>query len=450
MNDRQTIYALSSAQGRAGVSVIRISGAGTARTVRNMAGDLPDARLASLRPLRRYSDGALIDHALVLWFPGPASFTGEDAAEFHVHGGPAVIAATLNALGEFDGLRIAEPGEFSRRAFDNGKLDLVQAEALSDLIEAETEAQHRQAVNQAAGALSDLYNIYRDALIEAMSLLEAEIDFSDEEDVPEQLAENVTSRVRALRDEIAGHLDDGHRGEILRDGFRVVLAGPPNAGKSSLLNALARRPAAIVSNEPGTTRDVIEVRLDLTGIPVMVSDTAGIREVSGVVEQEGINRSFEAARQADLVIWLRDITEAGNAKYGDVKRLEVSPDRMLKVANKIDLLDAKTTADADNQTEIGISALTGVGIDRLTDRIAKIAAERIGDHEAPVLTRSRHRQLLERALEALDSFLTGDLAALELRAEDLRSAAHALGRITGRVDVEDLLDRIFASFCIGK
>jgi len=441
---------LSSGHGRAGVAVVRISGPEAEKALRTLAGGLPEPRRAGLRSLRRLSDGAILDRALVLWLPGPTSFTGEDAAEFHIHGGRAVVSATLDALGEIAGLRIAEPGEFSRRAFDNGKLDLAQAEALADLIDAETELQRLQAIGQASGLLSALYDGWRGELIDAQSLVEAEIDFSDEGDVPDQLAAAVMPRVCHLRDEIRAHLDDGHRGEILRDGFRVVLAGPPNVGKSSLLNALARRPAAIVSQEPGTTRDVIEVRLDLNGLPIVISDTAGLRSATSDVEQEGINRTFGAAEHGDLIVWMSDISAVGGA-HGDGKvPFDVSPERILRVANKVDLAAPGSSAPADAAPAMAISALTGTGISELTEKISAIAADRIGECEAPPLTRARHRQLLTVTLQALEAFLEGELGALELRAEDLRIASYALGRITGRVDVEDLLDRIFSTFCIGK
>ncbi len=450
MSSAPTIYALSSGQGRAGVAVVRISGPEAENVLRRMAGDLPEPRRAVLRTLRRLSDGAALDQALVLWFPSPASFTGEDAAEFHIHGGRAVVGASLDALGEFPGLRIAEPGEFSRRAFDNGKLDLAQAEALADLIDAETELQRLQAIEQASGHLSAIYDGWRGELINAQSLVEAEIDFSDEADVPDQLAMATLPRVGTLRNEIRAHLDDGHRGEILRDGFRVVLAGPPNVGKSSLLNALARRPAAIVSQEPGTTRDVIEVRLDLNGLPIVISDTAGLRLATSDVEQEGIRRTFDAVEHGDLIIWMSDISVAGGALTdGDVP-FNVDPARILRVANKVDLALPAHAASRDEVATLAISALTGAGVAELTNKISAIAADRIGKTEAPPLTRARHRQLLIAATEALDAFLAGDLSALELRAEDLRIASHALGRITGRVDVEDLLDHIFSTFCIGK
>ena len=304
-----TIFALSSAAGRAGVAVVRVSGDRAGDVIDVLSARRPKARVAVLRKLVDPQTGGLIDHGLVLWFPGPASFTGEDLAEFQVHGGRAVAAALLRVLGRVEGCRPAEPGEFSMRAFENGKIDLSQAEGLADLIDAETETQRVQALRQAGGVLFRLTERWRAKLIEAMALVEAAIDFSDEVDVAEGAVGQAEERVRELGDEIGSHLNDDHRGEILRDGFQVVLAGAPNVGKSSLLNVLARRDVAIVSSEAGSTRDVIEVRLDLEGLPVVVSDTAGLREASGDVEREGMRRTLARARDADLVIRVVDGSE---------------------------------------------------------------------------------------------------------------------------------------------
>lgn len=306
MTDASTIFALSSAPGRAGVAVIRVSGPSVGYVLNRMVAPRPKPRSAVYRTIQHPRTGEALDRAVVLWFAAPKSETGEDVAEFQVHGSRAVVAAVLSALGEIDGCRLAEPGEFARRAFENGKLDLAEIEGLADLIEAETDAQRRQALAQAGGSLSKLYESWRSRLIEIAALTEAAIDFSDEGDVSASAFAEARNRAVISKDEIAAHLNDGHRGEILRDGFRVALLGPPNAGKSSLLNALARRDAAIVSAEAGTTRDVIEVRLDLGGLPVIVSDTAGIREASSEIEREGIRRSLAAARDADLVIWLAE------------------------------------------------------------------------------------------------------------------------------------------------
>ncbi|KWT66352.1 GTPase and tRNA-U34 5-formylation enzyme TrmE [Hyphomicrobium sulfonivorans] len=386
----------------------------------------------------------------MLWLQGPRTETGEDMAELHLHGSPAIVSAVLEALGRFPGCRMAEAGEFTVRAFRNGKIDLAQVEGLADLIAADTEAQRKQALAQAQGALSKLYEGWRGSLIEASALAEAAIDFSDEADV----ADDAFARARAIVAEvlpaILAHLNDGHRGEILRDGFRVVLAGAPNAGKSSLLNALARRDAAIVSDEAGTTRDAIEVRLDLSGLPVIVTDTAGIREATGAIEREGIRRSLEHVREADLVLWLCDAREPLPAMPAEVAHRD--PAQSLTVATKIDLLPAAST-DAPPlpfAADLAISVRTGGGLNVLIQRIAAIAGQRIGDQSSPALTRERHRESLNHCAEALASFLAGDADQHELRAEDLRMAVQALGRITGRVDVEDILGQIFSRFCIGK
>jgi tRNA modification GTPase len=438
-----TIYALSSGHGKAGVAVIRMSGPDAGGVLAALAGAIPPARAATLRTLREPRTGAILDHSLIIWFPAPASFTGEDVAELQVHGGRAVIEAVLRALGAMDGLRPAEPGEFARRAFENGKLDLTEAEGLADLIDAETEAQRQQALRQSSGALRAVYDGWRLRLVGALAAIEAELDFSDEGDVPDAVAARSRALVGALRDEIAAHLADKRGGEILRDGLHVVIAGPPNAGKSSLMNALARRDVAIVSEQAGTTRDVIEVRLDLGGFPVILTDTAGIREAAGAVEQEGIRRALERARNADLVLWLRDATDPGSAAP-ETLRAEGAP-RLIEVVNKVDLAPASLGGGV-----LPLSVKTSEGLDSLIARLAEAVREAADVGESPAITRARHRRELERGAAALGRFLAGDFGELELRAEDLRQAATALGRLTGRVDVEDILDRIFSEFCIGK
>lgn len=441
-----TIFALSSASGKAGVAVIRISGPAAASVLDFMAPPRPRPRVAVGRRIRHSRTAEPIDRALVLWFPAPKSFTGEDVVELHIHGGRAVIAATLDALVHVPGCRMAEPGEFARRAFESGKIDLAEAEGLADLIDAETESQRRQALRQAGGALSGLYEGWRCSLIDATALVEAAIDFSDEADVGDTTLSEARGQVQDLATAIRRHLDDGHRGEILRTGFRVALTGPPNVGKSSLLNALARRDAAIVSAEAGTTRDVVEVRLDLEGLPVIVSDTAGIRPTEAPVEREGIRRSIATARDADLVIWLMDAHAPEPRLPPELKPLA---DRTLEVLNKADLLPGGFPAMLPDDL-VAISARTGQGIDDLSRRLAALARARIGASEEPVITQARHRRHLEDAAAALDDFLAAPAHQIELRADDLRRAAAAIGRITGRIDVEDVLDQVFARFCIGK
>lgn len=445
--NRPTIFALSSGHGRAGVAVIRVAGPAAGVALDRMAAPRPAPRHAAFRRVRHPPTGEVLDEALVLWLPGPMSETGEDMAELHVHGGRAVISGVLAALGSIEGCRLAEPGEFARRAFENGKIDLTAAEAIADLVDAETAAQRRQALRQAGGALAKLYDVWRTGLIRAQALTESAIDFSDEADVGKKVCEGARELVAGLLPSIRQHLDDGRRGEILREGFRVAIAGPPNVGKSSLLNALARREAAIVSDEAGTTRDVIEVTLDLRGIPVIFSDTAGIREAEGKVEREGIRRAVARARDADVVLWLMDATGPQPEPPPDL----AAPGReMLRVLNKIDLLPADGARAIGRPCWLRLSARTGEGLPALANAIEDKAAAAVGASEAPAITQARHRQQIETAAEALEAYLSGAPPDLELRAEDLRRAATALGRITGQVDVEDVLGEIFSRFCIGK
>lgn len=436
-----TIFALSSGHGKAGVAVIRISGPGASHALTALAGDLPRPRTAALRTLRDPGTGEILDRSLIIWFPSPASFSGEDIAELHIHGGRAVIESVLRALSALPGFRMAEPGEFTRRAFEAGKLDLTEAEGLADLIDAETDAQRRQALRQSSGALRTIYEGWRMRLIHALASIEAELDFSDEGDVPQDVADRSRREIMALKSEITAHLDDKRGGEILRDGFRVVIAGPPNAGKSSLMNALARRDVAIVSEQAGTTRDVIEVRLDLGGFPVILMDTAGIRETASEIEREGVRRTLERAKEADLVLWIED----AGSPHPDRGMIPLAGAAIIEAWNKIDL-----APPSPESGKLAFSVKTGQGMDRLIAALTDAAREasHVGDN--PVITRARHRIELERCRTALDHFLAGDFTDLELRAEDLRQAATALGRLTGRVDVEDILDRIFADFCIGK
>jgi tRNA modification GTPase len=440
-----TIFALASAPGRAGVAVVRVSGPAAGPVLDRMTKSRPAPRSVCYRRLRHPTTGEILDRGIVLWSPAPLSFTGEDVAELHVHGGPAVVKSVLAALAGLSGLRMAEPGEFTRRAFDHGKIDLSEAEGLADLIDAETESQRRQALDQASGSLSSVYEGWRGRLIEASALVEAAIDFSDEADVAADALNRARNVVYGLHNDLAVYLADGHRGEILRDGFRVTLAGPPNVGKSSLLNALARRDAAIVSEEAGTTRDVIEIRLDLNGYPVLISDTAGIRKTVVKLEREGIRRTVAAARASDLVLWLMDSQSLETEYPSD---LSDTTDRTLVVVSKADLL---TRAQIEGLPAglIAVSAKSNDGMEQLTRMIATLAGARIGS-PSTVVTSERQRGLLARAAASLEAFLAGSLSQPELRAEDLRLAGSALGRLTGRVDVEDVLDQVFKRFCIGK
>ncbi|MFQ5625832.1 MAG: tRNA uridine-5-carboxymethylaminomethyl(34) synthesis GTPase MnmE [Methyloligellaceae bacterium] len=442
-SETNTIFALSSGRGRAGVAVIRISGVRAREAVEALAGAAPEPRQAALRRLSDPHTDELLDEALVLLFAAPASFTGEDVAELHVHGGPAVLEGVISALGRMDGLRGAEPGEFARRAFANHKLDLTQAEGLADLIEAETEAQRRQALRQSGGDLRGLCEQWRENIIHAASLVEAALDFSDEADVPALVEGQARPVVEALLASLIRHLDDALKGERLREGLKVVLAGAPNAGKSSLLNALSRRDAAIVSGEPGTTRDVIEVHLNLGGYPVTLSDTAGLRAASGEVEREGVKRTIERAGKADLILWLID---GNDPEWEPPEDLKVEQHTLIPVFNKADLAQPDTA----HSGALCISAKTGKGLDSLIEQLAARAADMMAAGEPAVVTRARQRIELEACRDALGAFLNGAPEQLELRAEDLRVAARALGRVTGSVDVEDVLDRIFGDFCIGK
>ena len=438
--NQDTIFALSSAFGRAAVAVIRISGPAAAPALASMAGFVPPHREARMRILRHPHTRDPIDQALVLYFKGPASETGEDIAELQIHGGRAVISATLAALSTVPGCRMAEPGEFARRAFENGKLDLTAAEGLIDLIDAETEAQRAQALDQAGGALGKLYDGWRNAMIEAQAIVEAAIDFADEGDVTAGVFAQARTATKALRNSIEQHLQLANRGEILRDGYQVVLVGAPNAGKSSLLNALAQRDAAIVSEEAGTTRDIIEVRLDLSGIPVIISDTAGVRDADGAVEREGIRRTLARAKDADLVLWLVDATAPQSTMPPGIQT-----ERCWLVVNKVDIVSADITGAA-----MKISAKTGEGIDHLATLIASRARDALGTKTDPAPTQDRHRHHLLRTLRHIDAFINGSEDQIELRAEDLRLVANELGRLTGRIDPEEVLGQIFSRFCIGK
>ncbi len=433
-----TIFALSSGAGVAGVAVIRISGSDVRDELRALIGRLPEPRRAMLSDIRD-SRGRVLDRGLVLFFDGPHSFTGEDCAELQVHGGPAVVAAVLRSLGERDGFRSAEPGEFTRRAFDNGKMDLTEVEGLADLIAAETEMQRRMAMEQSSGVLSGLYEGWRQDLIRIRAMIEADFDFADEEDVPGSVADSIWPQVLSLSRSIQEHLQAASAGEIVRDGYRVAIVGAPNAGKSSLLNALARRDVAIVSEEQGTTRDVLEVRLDIAGYPVAVYDTAGLRDGVGAVEAEGIRRALATAQAAHLVLHLQDVTAAAIP-------LSLPDVPVIRIGSKADLTDTGTDDDFDCL----ISVKTPDGLDGLIALLQERVDAAAGSMLSAMPNRQRHREYLTRCLAHLDDALKNDSVPLELRSESLRQAADWLGRLTGRIDVEDLLELIFGEFCIGK
>jgi tRNA modification GTPase len=436
-----TIFARASGAGAAAVTLLRLSGPRSGEVLSSLAGRLPPPRLASLRRLRSPATSEELDHALVLWFPGPASYTGEDAAELHLHGGPAILSGVSDALVAL-GCRPAEPGEFTRRAFLHGRMDLTQAEAIADLVTAETAAQRRQALRQADGALMRLYAGWTGAAKRLLAHQEAAIEFQMD-DLPTDLADTARHRARALATEVARHLDDGGAGEKLREGLSIAILGAPNSGKSSLLNALAGRDVAIVSARPGTTRDVVEWRLDVGGVPAILADTAGLRIAEDEVEQEGIRRARARAAEADLVVALFAADQPPDAETLSV--VEATPGAVL-VASKSDL--AEPAAALVGRPLLPTSTRTGEGLQALRASLESMAARQAGLADAPRLTRARHRAALTEALARLEEGAAAPLP--ELAAEAYRGAVLALGRLTGRVGVEDILDVVFADFCIGK
>lgn len=435
-----TIFALSSGRPPAAIAVIRVSGSRAKAALEALAGRVPPARQAAFVRLKSGA-GEPLDESLALFFEGPHSATGEDIAEFHVHGGRAVIAAVLDALASVKGLRAAEAGEFTRRAFENGKLDLTSAEGIADLVNADTEMQRRQALRQVEGFLGPRAEAWRADIIHVAALIEAGIDFSDEGDVPKDMRDDIRARLNALRGEIEKTLGTSAHSERLRDGLVVAIAGPPNAGKSTLLNHLARREAAIVSPYAGTTRDVIEVHLDLGGYPVTLLDTAGVRETSDPIEQEGVRRARERAASADLVLWITDASAP--ADFGSAVGEGA---KIWRIANKVDLAPGADLSRHD----FAIAAAAGTGTGPLTEALAAYGAEFFGGTEQALITRARHRHLLTEAAQALGDALEAEGHGDEIVAENLRIAIRSLGRVVGRVDVEDILGSIFAEFCIGK
>ena len=451
--ERDTIFALSSGRPPAAIAVVRISGPRARVALEQLIGRVPQPRRASLARVRDPKTGAIIDEALALWFPAPNSETGEDMAELQVHGGRAVIAAVLAALAKVAGLRHAEAGEFTRRAFENGRMDLTAVEGLADLVAAETEAQRRQAYQHLKGLLGDRAETWRQRLIEALALVEAGIDFSDEDDVPKDMMARSLALIRPLAEEIS-KAGTG-QGERLREGLRVAIAGPPNAGKSTLFNRLARREAAIVSPFPGTTRDVLELHLDLGGYPVTVLDTAGIRETNDPVEREGVRRASEQAAGANLVLWVVDAA-ASECQTLQLPAIKVGSDSAAwLVVNKMDLVAEETQRRIESRFDTKevvnfVSSKTGAGVDELVNAVARFAGG-FFTPEPALVTRERQRAHLKETVLALAG---AERAAQdgreEIMAEQLRLATRALGKLLGRVDVEDVLDVIFRDFCIGK
>lgn len=436
-----TIFALSTAAGKSGVAIIRISGADAAQSVVPFGTTLPPPRLAALRSLL-LADGVLLDRALVLYFPAPHSFTGEDVVELHMHGGRSIIRAVLAQLGALPGFRMAEPGEFTRRAFLNGKMDLTGAEGLADLIDADTEAQRRQAVRAMQGHAEVFFSRLREAMIRTLAYLEAYIDFPDE-DIPDAVLAEVDSEMAAIIRQIEMQLQGARANERVREGVRIAIIGPPNAGKSSLLNMLAGREAAIVSHRAGTTRDVIEVQMDIGGYPAILIDTAGIREHEDEIEAEGIRRTMREARNADLKICLFE----NEPVFDDPALQPLLDDRTLLVRNKSDLSDWSATPYA--REIFFISVKQGRGIEKLLESILARIVEGVSK-EPSFVTRERHALHLRAARDHLTSARANATLALELRCEELRRAAVEIGKITGRIDVEEILGHIFSQFCIGK
>lgn len=438
-----TILALATAEGRSAIAVLRLSGPACRDILIRVCGEVPLPRRASLRTIRD-AEGDILDKALVLSFTAPESFTGEDAAEFHLHGGQAVISAVVRALLETKLCRLAEAGEFSRRAFLNGKIDLTAAEGVADLIDAETEGQRRQAVRQLEGVLAEAVENWRLRLVQAMALLEASLDFSDEGDVPDGLVEQSVAAATAVQGEVISSLADGRRGERLRAGFTVAIIGPPNAGKSTLLNRIAGRDVAIVSPFAGTTRDVIETRCDLDGVPVLFVDTAGLRKTDDPIEKEGVQRARNRAASADLVLHLQAINETPE-----------SDEACFPGGQAVATLNVGTKSDLSphfkkDEFSIVISAKTGEGIDELLTAVKQHVG--VGQSSAALITRERHRGAFTETVEHLERVKLAGNNYLdpELVAEDMRLALRSLGRVTGRVGVDDILDQLFSGFCIGK
>ncbi len=442
-----TIYALASAQGRAGIAVVRVSGPAAPQSLKQLSEDNFPPRQAVLTTIHNPKSGAIIDEPIVIYFQPPRSYTGEEVVEYHIHGGKAVRDSLMSALAECEGHRLAEPGEFTRRAYENGRMDLTQAEAVADLIHAETEAQKQLALSQMGGALGHLYGDWADQLIRALAYAEAQIDFS-EEDLPEEEVKNhINPALQSLLSAIDSHLNDGNRGEILREGIKIAIIGAPNAGKSSLVNALAQRDVAIVSDMAGTTRDVLEVHLDLKGYPVTLYDTAGLRpeelndqDAQNKIEAEGIKRALAKAKEADFKILLFD----GSERELHSQTIALHDNKSFLVINKSDLISDRIIDNA-----LYISAQTGQGIDNFVTHVSRETShlfEEMGS--SPSLTRARHREALENCRLYITNALNG--YSPDLVAEDIRMAVRAIGKITGRTDVEDLLDIIFRDFCIGK
>jgi len=443
-----TIFALSSGQGTSGIAVIRISGPEVKTVISKLTnGDIPEPRVATLKKINKINTNELIDEGILLWFPGPNSYTGEDMAEFHVHGSIAVVLAIQNSISKIENCRIAEPGEFTKIAFQNGKINLLKAESISDLVRSETEIQRQQAIKIMSGKNSEIYNFWRSSLLKILANVEAKIDFP-EEDLPDKIINEIKSSSSKIKSEIKKVLDDKKVGEIIREGFKIAILGPPNAGKSSLLNYLSKRDAAIVSEVAGTTRDVIEVHLNIDGYPVILSDTAGIRESKDEIEKKGINLALRKAENADLNIV---VIEPKNAHFTGFLKGLVSSDKTLVVVNKSDLGIENMLEDFRQYNPIYISIKKEKNVDTLISKIRNNLKNKFLSNQNILITRERHRIHLEQCLNHLESFENKrDEQDFDKAAEDLRLAARELGKIVGKFDVEEILGSIFNDFCIGK
>ena len=442
-----TIYALSTGPGISGVAIIRVSGPHSSKVIKSLTGQpLPKARVATLRKINNIETSELIDEGIILWFPGPESYTGEDMAEIHIHGGQAVILAVQTEISKIENCRLAEPGEFTKLAFQNGKINLLKAESIADLISAETEIQRLQAVKIMKGKSSEKFNNLREKLLKILSFIEAKIDFP-EEDLPEENLNQIKRVSSDVLEKINKILNDQKVGEIIREGFKIAIVGPTNAGKSSLLNNLSNREVAIVSETAGTTRDVIEVHLNLDGYPVIISDTAGIRDSKDEIEKKGIKLSLKKAENADLKLV---VVDAKSVDFSGFLNDLLKKDAIL-VINKSDLLEEKLDSEVSKFNHVLISLKNNLNIDNLISKIKNNLEKKFISEEDILITRERHRQHLLQCVEHLKNFLDkNDKKDFDKGAEDLRLATRQLGMIVGKVDVEEILGNIFNDFCIGK
>ena len=442
-----TIYALSTGSGVSGVAIIRVSGPEAGNVVKSLTQEeIPTPRMATLRKINNINTSELIDEGIIIWFPGPESYTGEDMAEIHIHGSKAVIIAVQNEISKLENCRLAEPGEFTKLAFQNGKINLLKAESIADLISAETEIQRLQAVKIMKGKSSEKFNELREKLLKLLSFVEAKIDFP-EEDLPEENLKKIKQDSSEVLNKINKILNDQKVGEIIREGFKIAIVGPTNAGKSSLLNNLSNREVAIVSEIAGTTRDIVEAHLNIDGYPVIISDTAGIRDSKNEIERKGIKLSLKKAENADLRLIVVD------AKNIDLRGFfnDLLKKNSILVINKSDLLKEKLEPEIFKLNHVLISLKDNLNIDKLISKIKNNLKNKFISEEDILITRERHRQHLEQCAVHLKNFSDkNDKKDFDIAAEDLRLATRHLGMIVGKVDVEDILGSIFNDFCIGK